>query len=217
MLKYRAWIPRITTRAYGAAARPIKGGAMRLYAITMFIHILGVIALFGGFAMQQRAGGRLRDAVDTSSARPWSEVLTMTRPIVPSGAVMLLGTGAYLSFRMSGAHPAVWVMVAAVTVTCIGIAAIAIVIPGFAAIATSLSRGDGSLSPGAASAIGAPLTWSALAASNGAAIGTLWLMTAKPGLLEAVVAVTLPATIGGIVGARLGRRARVGVRAGATA
>jgi uncharacterized membrane protein len=182
---------------------------MRLYAITMFVHILGVIAMFGGFAMQQRAGGRLRQASSPTDARPWSELLMMTRPMVPSGAVMLLLTGGYLAYRMGGSQPPAWVMVAAITVLWIGLAALVIVNPRLAAIARSLNSGDTPPAADGARSIASAALWGGLAASNGSALGTLWLMTAKPGLVEALIAVSLPTIVGAIVGGRLGRRVQV--------
>ena len=188
---------------------------MRWYAVTMFVHVLGVIATFGGFAMQQRSGGRLRSATQTGEARFWSDVLRMTRSMVPSGAVMLLVTGAYLSYRMSGSHPPAWVIVAAVAVAGIGAAALTLVNPGFDAIARAVAGGGTSLPREAAARIGSAITWGAHSAANGAALGTLWLMTARPGLTESVLAVTLPALVGGVVGARLAAKARLAQTAAA--
>jgi len=179
---------------------------MRLYGITMFVHILGVIALFGGFAMQQRAGVRLRAATRAEQALSWAAVLDMTRPMVPSGAVMLLVTGAVLVSRLGPGAPPVWVPVAAVTVLGVGLAAWLVVNRGIGAIAGALLEHEGELSAEARRRIGSARLWATLAATNGAALGTLWLMTNKPGVVESLVAVLLPAAVGAIVGARLASR-----------
>jgi predicted integral membrane protein DUF2269 len=179
---------------------------MRLYGVTMFVHVLGVIALFGGFAMQQRAGARLRAAGRYDEARPWSAVLDLTRPMVPSGAIMLLATGAVLAARLApGAPPPVWVPVAAVTVLAVGLLGWLVVNRRIAAIAGAVRDGDGALPADARRRIASASLWSALAASNGAALGTLWLMTNKPGVVESALAVLLPAAIGAAVGVRLAR------------
>ena len=180
---------------------------MRLYAITMFIHILGVIALFGGFAMMQRFGAQLRRASTTGEARRWTELFGFTRGMLPGGAVMLLVTGAYLSFRLTGGIPDPWVMVAATTVLLIAIVVIAVVFPAITEIVKTLPDRDEPLSPEAARRIGSGRLWGALAGANGAALGTLWLMTARPSLQESLIAVLLPAIIGAIIGTRLGARA----------
>lgn len=179
----------------------------RGYAIALFIHILGVVALFAGFSMQQRAGSRLRTATTHEEARRWTEMLGMSRSMVPSGVVMLLVTGGYLAYLLGGSQPAAWISTAMVTALLIGIVAVAVTNRGFGAITRAVSAGTGPLSGEAARHIGSAVTWSALAATNGAALGTLWLMTAKPGTVESMIAVVLPAAIGAIVGARLGRTA----------
>jgi hypothetical protein len=178
---------------------------MRLTAITLFVHILGVIAIFGGFSMQQRAGGRLRRATRYDDARTWAEMLMMSRSMVPAGAVMVLVTGAYLATRL-GPRPPTWVIVAALTALFIGTVALAVVNRGITAIGKSVSAGEGPLSAETSRHIASAATWSGLASANGAALGTLWLMTAKPGSLEAVLVVVLLALAGAIAGARLGKR-----------
>jgi hypothetical protein len=178
---------------------------MRLYGLTLFVHILGVIAIFAGFSMQQRAGSRLRRARTRAEAHPWAEVLDMTRVMPPSGAVMVLITGAYLSTRFSAPRPPMWIIVAVVAALLIGIVAFTIESRDFQAIARAVAASEGSLSADAAARIARPRTWSALGMANGAALGAVWLMTMKPGPVEAWLAVLLPATLGAVVGARLGR------------
>jgi hypothetical protein len=180
---------------------------MRLYAIAMFVHVLGLIAVFAGFAIQQRAGLRLRQAARFEEARPWAEMLVVTRSMIPSGALMLLASGGYLSARMWPNLPA-WVLVAIVAVLFLGTASLAVIGPRFAAIGRSVSVGEGSLSVAATQTIARADTWATLSAANGAALGTIWLMTARPALLEAVLVVLLPAIIGAIVGIKVAKGAR---------
>ena len=180
---------------------------MRLFGIALFVHILGVIAIFAGFSMQQRAGARLRGSTRYEEARPWAEVLMMTRSMVPAGAAMVLVTGLYLTTKF-GRRPPVWVPAAMLAALFIGIVALTIVNRGFARIAKAVSAGSGPLSGDGSAHIASAGTWSALASANGAALGTLWLMTMKPGVTETLVAVLLPIVIGAIAGKQVGRRAR---------
>jgi hypothetical protein len=96
---------------------------MRLYAVAMFVHILGVIALFGSFVIVHRVPPRLRGATRYNAAR-------------------------------------------------------------------TLGR------TGLATAAGA---------ANGAALGVLWLMTARPGVVESVSVVTVATVVGALVGRRAAR------------
>lgn len=189
---------------------------MRLYAIAMTIHILGLIALFGGFAMQQRAGALIRKAGSFADARPWSLLLTATRPMVPSGVVMLLLSGGYLAAR-AWKEPPTWVMVAVLTVLFVITVTLAVTNRGYGAIARALATGEGALSASAARAIANPAMWAALCAANGAALGVIWLMTSKPVLLEAALVVLAGALVGGFVGMRLGRNAGAAAAEASTA
>jgi hypothetical protein len=179
---------------------------MRFYSIAMLVHVLGLIAVFAGFAIQHRAAARLRRAVRYDEARLWAELLTATRSMVPSGVLMLLLSGGYL-LTPQWPHLRASSIVAIVAVLFIAVAALAVVNPGFAAINRSVSAGDGALSAAAIQTIGGAGTWAALFAANGVALGTIWLMTARPALVEAVLVVLLPAIIGLIVGARMARGA----------
>jgi hypothetical protein len=179
---------------------------MRLYGLALFVHILGVIAIFAGFSMQQRAGGRLRAARTRVEAHPWAEVLDMTRVMPPSGAVMVLLTGAYLSTRFSTSGVPTWIVVAVIAALLIGTVSSMIVSRDFKGITAAVAASEGSLSADAAARIARPRTWSALGTANGAALGAVWLMTMKPGPLEAWLAVLLPAGLGAMAGARLGSR-----------
>ena len=76
--------------------------------------------------------------------------------------------------------------------------------PWIGAIAAGVAAGDGPLSGDGVGRITSRRLWSALGSANAAALGTLWLMTAKPGPLESVLVVTIAVLIGAVAGWRLG-------------
>jgi hypothetical protein len=94
---------------------------MRLYGIALFIHMLGLIALFASFAMQQRVGAKLRATVGQDEARHWSGLLDATRPMAPSGAVMTLLSGAWMTWAQWRQMPT-FVLVGLGAVAFIGVA-----------------------------------------------------------------------------------------------
>lgn len=187
---------------------------MRLYGATLFVHILGVIALFGGLSLQQRAGSQLRRAETLAGARRWAEVMEMSRPMVPAGAVMLLVTGGYLGHVLAGGEVIAWIAAAAADTLLIGVAAVAVLGPDLRAIQAAVAEGEGTLPEAALARIRSARTWGALGAVNGAALGTLWLMVMEPGMVETVLAATLPALAGAAIGSQLGRPHRVRALAG---
>ena len=50
--------------------RAAGGSAMNLYTISLFVHMMGLIALFGAFILLQNSGRRLRSATRWSEASP---------------------------------------------------------------------------------------------------------------------------------------------------
>ena len=178
---------------------------MRLYAVAMFVHILGVIALFGSFVIVHRVPPRLRGATRYDAARPLAELLFTMRLAMPSGAIMLLASGGYLAYRLGGQPPA-WVLVAAAAVLLIGLAGFAVVVPYARDVQRALAQGDGALGADAARTLGRTGLATAAGAANGAALGVLWLMTARPGVVESVSVVTVATVVGALVGRRAARR-----------
>lgn len=176
---------------------------MRLHAIALTIHILGLIALFGAFVIQHRVMARLRGAASLGEARPWAELLATTAPMIPSGALMLLLTGGYLGRDMWALAPA-WLFAALAAVLCIGGAGFFLIGP-FRRLRRMTRESDGAFPLGTFNAT-SRAGWILHAAANGAALGTIWLMTAKPGWAESIGVVAVPALIGALVGARLSRR-----------
>ena len=175
---------------------------MRLQAIALTIHILGLIAVFGAFVIQHRVLARLRQATGRAEARPWAELLAATAPMLPSGAIMLLLTGGYMSRAWEPLRPA-WILTSAVGVLFIGGVGF-FLIGSFRRALRLTAEGDGMVAPVSFAVSRASRILHA--AANGTALGTIWLMTAKPGWAESVAVMVVPAVIGACIGARLSAR-----------
>jgi hypothetical protein len=174
---------------------------MRLYAVAMTVHVLGIVALFGAFVLLHRVGPPLRRAARYEEARPWAAVLHDMRLAMPSGAAMLLLSGGYLAARL-GPRPPVWVLVAMGRVLFIGAVSLAVVTRYVNAVHRAVAAGEGPLGAEAARAIARPGVVPWLAAANGAALGTIWLMTARPGLVESLLVVGVATVAGALAGRR---------------
>jgi hypothetical protein len=64
---------------------------MSLYSLALFIHLLGLIAVFGAFVLLQNAGRRLRGVTTWQEARPWLDLLRSINGMVAGGLIMMLG------------------------------------------------------------------------------------------------------------------------------
>src|SRR6185436_9502717 len=88
---------------------------MNREGIILFIHILGVVALFGGLVLIQNTGRRLRSAPTWAEARTWLSLLRQVPGMFVGGGIMLLATGLELAREQWG-FTTPWVVVAVITV-----------------------------------------------------------------------------------------------------
>jgi len=189
---------------------------MDWYQLVKLVHFMGLIALFGFFVLASRGGARLRAATTRNEARPWLSLLEMARPMLPSGVVMLVISGALLAwFRWRGAYPfmvvglacalliwAVWAFVGARHLRAISIA---------------MGDEEGPITGALAKLVRDPARWAAWGSMNGAALGVLAVMTLKLGWLGSIAVVLLVTAIVGTafgVTVRRSRDALAGTSAG---
>ena len=177
---------------------------MRAYAVAMSVHMLGLVALFGGFILQHRTLARLRAATGYADARLWAELLIASRPMIPGGALMLLLSGGYLSRPLWRDLP-VWIHVATAAVLFIGVVGL-VVARQSGRIATALRSGEGPVMRADRAPLSSGPVWGLHAAANGAALGSIWLMSARPEAIEGSLVVAVPALVGATIGARLATR-----------
>ena len=174
---------------------------MDLYGLALFIHILGVITLFGAFVLIQRVGIQLRAAETVEQVQMWMRILLPVRRMFASAAIFLLVTGLYMTSR-AWTWETPWVVV--------GIAAVVVPVglgntlagPALRRIGMTAGQATpGSVTDELRGLIRNPTLWTVMSANNGAALGAIWIMTNKPSLLASIAIVAGL----GIVGAVMGR------------
>jgi hypothetical protein len=141
------------------------------YNVALFIHLLGVITLFGGVGLQQWGGARLRRAQTVQEIRQWMGFIRPTGRMIPAAAVILLGSGLYMTAEQWSLGTS-WVATALVVV--VGMAAVGATVLGRRFRAIGIASGaapDGPVPPTLASLVRAPGTWVALSGLNGASLG----------------------------------------------
>jgi hypothetical protein len=152
---------------------------MNVYSIALFLHIVGAVLLFVALTVE---GVALRQGA--------RGLLNLNRLIGPISAVTVLIPGLYMTATLWGPAPWIlgglvsWLLLAAVgTVTGI-----------------RLTRIDAEIGPLAATS-----WW----LRTGLAIGVLFLMTVKPGVVGTVLAIVVAALAGAGVGLAAWRRAGI--------
>ncbi len=180
---------------------------MLAYNIALFIHFLGLIAVFGGFVLVARAGSRLRAATDMEQVRMWLALLNTTGPMFGGGYGLLLLSGIYMAAtRWRAAHP--WLVVAMLSLLAVWIVSGVVVGRHVRAINAAAAATTGSISGELAFQIANPSLWRTAGALNGLALGVVFVMTVKPGWTGSIVVAVIAAGIGSVIGAVTTRRRR---------
>jgi hypothetical protein len=175
------------------------------YELALFLHILGVIILFGAIVLFQGVGARLRAAKTVSDARLSLLIMRPTGRMFPVGAVLLILTGLYMADQ-AWSFSTPWIVVAIVTIV------LMLAVGGLLVGRTmerlgraAMSAEDGVLPPELAEAI-ARGPWIPIAAQSGMALGIVWLMTVKPEWVGSIVAIIIFALLGAVAGVAITRR-----------
>ena len=153
---------------------------MNLYNISLFVHMIGLIALFGGFVILQQAGARLRRAATWQVARTWLELLRLAPSMLIAGTVFMLASGLVMT-RVQWTFMTPWVLVAMVIAVMFVVLGVLVVGRSLTRIGRASRESEGPISGQARTLLAAPVLWSTLLGMNGAALGVVWLMTTKPG------------------------------------
>jgi len=181
---------------------------MNLYGFILFIHILGLISLFGGFALFHRVGARLRSTDNALQAHGWVELLATTRGMFAGGAWMLLLSGVVLAaMRWRGPFP--WMatsIVAVLVVTVLNGVILGRWLGAMKAASAAAHASVTSVPPELTRLVRKRGPWILSWAGNGTALGILWLMTNKPGWLGSIAILIVAAAAGAAMGSAVVRR-----------
>lgn len=166
--------------------------------VALFIHILGAITLFIAMGIVQRVGALMRSASSGDELRQWLRLLRSTSRMYPAAFVTLLVTGLYMA-GTAWSFETPWIAVSLATLLVMGALGGGFVGRSFREIGQSF-RGGGELTPEMMGRVRAPRLWIAATALNGLAMGVLWLMVVKPGLVHSLAVVLALGLIGAVGG-----------------
>lgn len=178
---------------------------MSLYDIALFAHVVGAVLLFGGVALFQATGARLRGAGSAAEVRQWLGFARSAALLYPVASPTLLLSGLVLT-ASAWTFTTPWVA--------LGIATLVALAAGgqgqrrrFQQIGRAAAEADPDALPAPlAELLVARRTWVPAFTSNGLAVGVLWLMTTKPGWLGSLVALAVCAGAGAALGAVVAAR-----------
>ena len=180
---------------------------MDLYGLALFIHILGVITLFSAFVLVQRVGIQLRAAETVDDVRLWMRILMPVKNMFASASILLLLTGLFMTWR-AWTWETPWVVVGIATVVALMGLGNTLAGPSLRKIGMTAGKAQpGPIPQELRAALHEPKLWIVMNGNNAAALGAIWIMTNKPGLL-ASIAIVVGLWIGGAaIGSALAKKA----------
>jgi len=179
-----------------------------IYSIAVFLHIVGVLGLFAGIALEQVSLFNLHRATTVSQVREWIGILGSLRRVDAPSGLAILATGLYMALERWG-HQA-WIGLAVIAMVVMAVLGVAVTGRRAKRIATAIAEGDGSISTALHQQLDDPAL--RVSASLRAAIGlaVVFNMSLKPGPAGSIAAVGAAVALGVLAAvATIGRRQSV--------
>src|SRR5829696_4679501 len=152
---------------------------MNPYDIALFVHMMGIISLFGAFILLQNVGSRLRSAATWPEVRTFMSVLRVLPRMFPAAFLMLMASGLYMTQKQwSFGTP--WVVVGMTLAIVMAIVGTLFVGRRLEAIGREAAKRVDAVSEADGKRLAAPALWGPLFANNGAGLGIVWIMSTKP-------------------------------------
>jgi len=167
---------------------------MSAYSIALFLHLVAVLALFAGIALELTALRRLRHALSVAQVREWLTVLRGRRRVDGPAAITILVSGGYLAEHGAGHHA--WVAVGIVGMVAMAVLGAAVGRPRLLAIVAALPATDGPITSSLRERLENPILRVSAATRAAIGLGVVFDMAVKPAAAGAVTALIVALVIG---------------------
>jgi hypothetical protein len=176
--------------------------AVSLYSIALFVHVVGALLLFVTLTVEGVALRQLHGAATTEAGQGAAALFRINRIVGPLSALGVLIPGVYMTATTWGWVP--WILVALVSWVVIAVLGAA---NGIRILALERPSGllTGSRNPMFL------ISWLTRVAI---ALGVVFLMTVRPGLVAAVLAILIAAVLGVALGIALSKMRRTPITEG---
>ena len=165
-----------------------------LYAVALFVHILGALGLFMALGLEWAGLRQLRRAATAEQARVWlSAVAVLPRLYAPAATAILL-SGLYM-VATAWSWTAGWPGVALAALVLLAALGAALTGPRMASIGRAAVE-SGPVSPALRQRLRDPILWTSIQTRVAIAVGIVFLMTVKPALGGALLAIGVATLLG---------------------
>jgi hypothetical protein len=166
---------------------------MTLYAVAVFVHVVGALGLFAAMGIEWVLLARLSRIQTTEEARDWLSLLGVVRRLSPASLAAILLAGIYMMVTAWGAVS--WIVVAFVALLLLPPLGM---LPGLRlpGIQRELADKNGPLSPALQRRLAEPLFLVSIQIRTAIALGIVCLMTVKPDVLGSAIAIAVAIVLG---------------------
>jgi hypothetical protein len=171
-----------------------------LYSISLFLHIVGALALCAALGLEWASVYGLRRAPTTGQARAWLGLLSAQRFVGGPAALIVLITGIHLSATRWG--PQGWIVVGLAAMVAIAVLGPALGARPAAAIARALPIEDAPISAALGPRLRDPVLARSISLRTALFLGIVFLMSNKPGVPGALTAMGVALVLGLAPGTR---------------
>ena len=171
---------------------------MTPYAIGLFLHFLGMVALFVGYGLEWTASSLLRRSTTSDQVRSWLRIYRASLPVSGPGLLVLILSGGYLA-SVTGGMKQGWISAALIGIVfALGIGFV-FVLPRMKALRAALPEADALLSEKGRSLVQDPVIVTLIRVRAMLALGIVYLMTAKPEMLSTALFILLGFIVAGML------------------
>jgi hypothetical protein len=167
---------------------------MTLYALALFLHVAGALGLFIAIGLEWTSLPRLRRAASVEQARTWLGVLGSLGPIGGPSALALLVTGIYMMVTVW--RGAAWPGIGLIAMVLIAVLGGVLTGRRVGSIAQALPAEAGPLPPALAERVRDPVLVLSARLRAALALGVVFIMCTKPGMVGSLTAMGAALVIG---------------------
>jgi hypothetical protein len=175
---------------------------MTLYALALFVHIVGVLGLFMGIGLQWIIVQRLSQAQTVAQVREGTSMVAIQERLWPTAALLILLAGIYMTVTAWGWRTP-WIDVSLAALIVQGAVAGALINRRLKAIHTGIAATEapaGAFPPGLKRQIADPVLRAAVQINAIMGLGVVFLMTTKPGLVGSLITLAVALLLGIVTG-----------------
>ncbi len=167
---------------------------MRIYAIALFLHIVGAMGFFVALGLEWTGLWQIRSAMTLDVVQAWMGILKSVRKVGFASMLTTVITGIYMMVTVW--HNQAWITVTLGAIILVIVLSLALTGPRMAAVGRALAIGKGALSNTFRSLANHPFLWISIQTRVAIALGIVFLKIAKPGLGGSLLTIGIAIVLG---------------------